>query len=230
MTRKLLGIALGLSMIALAHPASAFVDNTAIILKDKDIEVLEHVRVLKRVVIAPRLELRDLTGAAEAQAFTNQANINNEDNAVPETPPFTEFDPVFVDPEELIGFGWTKEALITGSVNDNTGVTQVNQNAGVFNNQLNQVALGVGFSDGAVALSESALGQWNQHNQTREFNNSRSAQISGSGNMNTGVTMGNQAAGYMANQANMVSVSAVVAAPAATAGLNTVANAITPRF
>lgn len=117
-------------------------------------------------------------------------------------------------------------ASINNSVNDNTGIAQVNQNAGSFNNQLNSVALGLGFTNGAVALAESSLGQWNTNNAISEFNNARTASMAGSVNSNTGVTMGNQAAGHMSNQANMVSISATVAAP--TAG-PTLAN-FTPNF
>jgi hypothetical protein len=78
----------------------------------------------------------------------------------------------------------------------------------VFNNQHNSAALAVGLAPGAVSLAESDLGQWNTGNVTAEVNVARSANINNSGNSNTGIVTGNQAAGYMANQANMVSISA----------------------
>ncbi|MBI3127149.1 MAG: hypothetical protein HYZ11_06065 [Candidatus Tectomicrobia bacterium] len=227
MTRKLLGIALGLSMIALAPPAYAFLDNTAIILKDKDIEVLEHVRVLKRIVIAPRLERRDFTGAAEAQAFTNQANVLNSDDAVPGTPPGdSEFDPISGQPQDLVGFGWLKEALITGSVNANTGIVGVNQDVGNMVNQANNVAFALTTASAAIAHSQADSDQFNLGNEHRHIEvlprnpdgsldlatindpnfGHLKATITGSVNTNSGIVGVNQNAGSMNNQSNTLAL------------------------
>jgi hypothetical protein len=99
-------------------------------------------------------------------------------------------------------------AGISGSVNLNVGVTQVNQNAGVFNNQLNTMSLAFSWNNSAVAMAESDLGQWNSGGAATETNTSRAVGILGSVNNNIGVVMGNQSAGYMGNQANVVSISA----------------------
>jgi len=99
-------------------------------------------------------------------------------------------------------------AGIAGSVIGNIGVVQVNQNAGVFNNQLNSMSLAFSFANSAVALAESDLGQWNSGGQATETNTSRIAAINNSVNGNVGVVMGNQSSGYMGNQANIVSIAA----------------------
>jgi hypothetical protein len=104
--------------------------------------------------------------------------------------------------------GTIHAAQIDGSIRGNIGVVQVNQNAGVFNNQLNSLSLAFSFDGTAVALAESALGQWNTGGQATDVNVSRTASITnGSVSFNQGVVMGNQAAGYMANQGGVVSIS-----------------------
>jgi len=123
----------------------------------------------------------------------------------------------------------TRQALMTGSVNTNTGLTQVNQNAGIFNNQLNSAALALGFNTGlAVALAESDLGQWNTGQKTTEFRTSRVAGMSDSVHDNIGVVMGNQAAGHMANQANKMALSASVQWNAGSNGTAAFVNSLPP--
>jgi hypothetical protein len=123
----------------------------------------------------------------------------------------------------------TRQALMVGSVNHNTGLTQVNQNAGIFNNQLNSVALALGFNTGlAVALAESDLGQWNTGQKTTEFRTSRVAGMSDSVSDNVGIVMGNQAAGHMANQANKMALSASVVWNGGAAGTAAFVNSLPP--
>ena len=104
-------------------------------------------------------------------------------------------------------------ATIDGSINGNTGIVNVNQNAGNMNNQANSEALAVAISLAGVALSEAALGQVNSNPQNEngfpavfEFGVEKTATLSGSLNGNTGVGGVNQAAGNMANQANIFSL------------------------
>jgi hypothetical protein len=99
-------------------------------------------------------------------------------------------------------------SFIANSVNGNIGVVQANQNAGVFNNQLNSMSLAYSFENSGVALSNSDLGQWNSAGTATETNTSRISSMTGSVNLNTGVVMGNQSSAYMGNQANIVSLSA----------------------
>jgi hypothetical protein len=90
-------------------------------------------------------------------------------------------------------------------VNGNTGITQVNQAPGNINNQANGMSLAFTLYNG-IALSDTALGQWNSGQTVTEEGVSKFALISGSVNTNTGVTQVNQAAGVLANQSNVVSL------------------------
>jgi len=99
-----------------------------------------------------------------------------------------------------------RESTITGSINHNVGVTNVNQAAGQMNNQMNATAVAVCL-DGAVALSETDLGQYSIGNQVYETYTTKTASILGSINENRGVTFVNQTSGNMANQGNALSLS-----------------------
>jgi hypothetical protein len=112
-----------------------------------------------------------------------------------------------------------RNALITGSINSNTGVVHVNQSVGNNNNQANGLAIAVGLRPGGgVAIAEADLGQFNTCNVNLESNESngnglqvginKDATITGSVNANTGVIGVNQTAGNMANQANVVAFAA----------------------
>ena len=112
--------------------------------------------------------------------------------------------------------GPNEVASITGSISGNTGIVNVNQNAGNMNNQGNSEALAVAINLAGFALAEAALGQENansgdnQHapfGTVYEYGVQKSASMSGSLNNNTGVGGVNQAAGNMANQANIFSAS-----------------------
>ena len=104
-----------------------------------------------------------------------------------------------------------RRANLVDSVNYNSGVTQVNQNAGVANNQVNSVslALSLGRSGNggttAVALSEADLGQWNIGNKVDETNTIKVGRIVSSVNYNGGITSVNQSTGNMNNQATVIS-------------------------
>jgi hypothetical protein len=104
-----------------------------------------------------------------------------------------------------------RRANIIDSVNGNAGVTQVNQNAGVANNQVNSVSLalslgsGTGLGTTAVAISEADLGQWNIGNKVDELNSIKVNTIRNSINDNGGITSVNQTSGNMNNQASVIS-------------------------
>jgi hypothetical protein len=113
-----------------------------------------------------------------------------------------------------------RDALITGSINENTGVVHVNQATGNNNNQANGLAIAVGLRPGGgVAIAEADLGQFNTCNTVLESNDAgasgdlqvginKDATITGSVNDNTGVIGVNQTVGNMANQANVVALAA----------------------
>lgn len=123
-----------------------------------------------------------------------------------------------------------RDAVITGSIIGNNGVVQVNQSVGQMNNQSNLLALAFSLREGGVAMAEADLGQFNQNNFVGESDGQtlvgdvvtpddvgihKSATIVGSINGNTGIVGVNQAAGNLANQANVVTFAAV-RVPAAT--------------
>jgi hypothetical protein len=99
----------------------------------------------------------------------------------------------------------TRLSSIQGSVNDNAGVTMLNQNSGFASNQYNSATLAVGIQGVAVALADADLGQWNQRNVTIDLSTIRINQIIGSINGNTGITAVNQNSGNFNNQAFMLS-------------------------
>ena len=115
-----------------------------------------------------------------------------------------------------------KSARITDSINRNTGVVHVNESAGNMNNQANALAMAVGFAEGGVAIAESDLGQFNAFNIVNESGEEvddsdvndgfvyKAVSIDNSVNGNTGVIGVNQAAGNLANQANVVSFAVVI--------------------
>lgn len=119
------------------------------------------------------------------------------------------------DPDFISLFGNTvftenipfRVANIEDSVNDNLGVVHVNQSVGNMNNQTNVLTAAISLNAG-VALSESDLGQWSVDNEVQERDVNKTAQILGSINRNQGVTGVNQAAGNMANQANIITLGA----------------------
>jgi hypothetical protein len=98
-----------------------------------------------------------------------------------------------------------RDARIENSVNRNIGFTQVNQASGNINNQANGVSLAFTLYNG-IALSDSALGQWNAGNNVDEQGVSKFSLVSNSVNNNQGVTQVNQTSGVLANQSNTVSL------------------------
>ncbi|QEX21994.1 hypothetical protein FRZ61_19230 [Hypericibacter adhaerens] len=131
-------------------------------------------------------------------------------------------DPNIVDTINLL----FRDAIISGSINSNTGVVQVNQSVGNMNNQANQFVLAVSLlgdsQQGGVALSEADLGQVTTGNYAQESDNvptsddttlvgiNKNTTIENSISFNTGVIGVNQSAGNMSNQANNVSAAVVV--------------------
>jgi len=103
-----------------------------------------------------------------------------------------------------------RQAEITDSIIGNQGLTMVNQATGQMNNQGNAVTIAVSLAAGGVALSEADLGQETSNNVTSESDVVKTTLVNNSVNNNTGVTLVNQAAGNMSNQANNLSLGAAV--------------------
>lgn len=98
-----------------------------------------------------------------------------------------------------------RDALIRGSINNNSGITAVNQAVGNIANQSNAISIAITKGIG-VALSDVALGQFNGRNNVTEDTVFKTAVIARSVNANQGITQVNQTAGVNANQSNVVSV------------------------
>jgi len=150
------------------------------------------------------------TTYAEAEAWVEQDNVRNvvvhledpNDTGVPFNPN-----------RDALGGNRNIVATIANSINGNTGIVGVNQNAGNMANQTNAVAMAVGFGT-VAALSEAALGQENSGNTVTEAGVSKLAYVADSITGNQGVVHVNQSAGNMANQSNVFALSFTVAAPA----------------
>ena len=98
-----------------------------------------------------------------------------------------------------------RAAILQDSVNNNLGITHVNQSPGNMNNQGNTLSLALALAPG-VALSEADLGQANSNNSVFEANVYKTATMNTSVNGNVGVVGVNQSSGNMANQANIVAM------------------------
>jgi len=105
-----------------------------------------------------------------------------------------------------------RDAVITSSVNENLGITNVNQAAGQMANQANVSAIAACLN-GAVALAEADLGQATAISHVYESETTKTASITSSVLLNKGVTFVNQSSGNMANQANNLSLAVALAAP-----------------
>jgi hypothetical protein len=162
-------------------------------------------------------------------SFANsQAHVDQKNGAYNLTNPSTgEFTGIGLGPNTVDAVNLLfRDAVITNSINHNTGIVNVNQAVGNNSNQANNESLAVslltsGTQGGGVALSEADLGQLNTGNHnwesdangvagTEVFGIHKSATIDGSISDNTGIVGVNQSAGNMSNQANNVSAAFVV--------------------
>ncbi len=130
-------------------------------------------------------------GYAEAQAAADQVMTNNEINSI------------------QILF---RDALISGSIQNNSGIVQGNQAVGNMANQANALSGALSLAEPGVALSEADLGQVNgPHESFVEYAVYKTAKLENSIINNTGIVQVNQSSGNNANQANLVAVSAALA-------------------
>lgn len=133
-----------------------------------------------------------------AEAYEQDINILNQ---------AVEVEPVPLDTEPG-GSLANESATITDSIHDNTGVIQVNQNAGNMNNQHNALSAAVG--DAAyTALADAGLDQVNGGNVSYDVNTVKRDRIDGSVNGNTGIVEVNQSVGNMNNQSTIVNIAAL---------------------
>jgi hypothetical protein len=182
---------------AVVGPAWADVTVFVTVDKDKDVFITEHLDKFRTVTINVFGTFFP-DGAAEAEAI---ANVRNEGNTVDDNVGGTS-----------TNFGIERDALIDGSVNNNTGVVGVNQDVGNMVNQANVVAVAVTDTSTAFADAQAAVDQINRNNFSRQEevldvnDPDRTARILGSVNFNSGIVGVNQNAGNMNNQTNAVAL------------------------
>jgi hypothetical protein len=136
------------------------------------------------------------TAFVDSEAFAEQVNVEN-----------------FARQEEFLdcengSCDADRTAEIQNSVNNNTGIVGVNQNAGNNNNQANAIAMAVGLGS-HLALSEAALGQENAFNISIGIETVKTDLIENSILGNSGVVGVNQSVGNNNNQGSVISMSAL---------------------
>ena len=212
------GSALALALLAYSLPASADVEVFASIQKTKDITVTENITITKTVDLTVNALELHYGSAAEADAIVNQENARNRVDSSLE-----QLDANLAD---VNNFGIDLDASITDSINDNTGIVDVNQDVGNMTNQGNQVALAVAVPESGAEASPVVVNSQSEAEQINSDNavwhgedpgsldtedpfvignpdgNNENAVIDGSINDNIGIVNVNQNAGNMNNQAN----------------------------
>jgi hypothetical protein len=99
-------------------------------------------------------------------------------------------------------------ASMTGSMDGNTGVFFVNQNAGNNNQQHNALAAAIG-DNAFTALADAGLHQLNSGNHVYDVNTVKQDTVNGSVNSNTGIVALNQSVGDNNNQATVINVASI---------------------
>ena len=167
-----------------ARTVDSFNDNSGIIQANSDVGNMVNQGNVASVAVTA-----SPTAFADANAAATQ---KNRDNVSRTRVPFLRGE-------------WNKEALIRGSLNDNSGVIHFNQNSGDMNNQLNVTSLSV--AGGSIAaMADSELGQFNTGNRVVDTNTQKRDRIIGSVNGNQGIVNVNQSSGKFNNQATVLSL------------------------
>lgn len=180
-------------VLLLMGVANADVDVYADIDKTKTVTVTEDVDIVKDVDINVDSKIV-VKGAAESDSVLNQKNVHNS-----------------VGADERQGdMANYRSAVISGSVNENKGIVQVNQDTGNMNNQANltSIAVVLGGADN-LANAQADTEQVNAGNNVLAVGNgtlSKGDLILNSINGNSGIVGVNQSVGNMNNQANQVSI------------------------
>jgi hypothetical protein len=105
-----------------------------------------------------------------------------------------------------------KDAYLTDSILDNTGIVQTNQATGHINNQGNVIAIAVddtnGGTNGTGSFTEAqaVVEQANLYSATYTTDSAISAYIDGSINGNKGIVQFNQSSGNINNQHNVIAL------------------------
>ncbi len=210
-----------------ASPAFADVTANLEVTKKKTVLIVQPTSIAKSADL--RVVYRGaLTDAATAQALVNSSNT---DNVVTWS--------VDNDPNDGVNTAGNpadmrivRKALIENSVKDNTGIGQLNQDTGNFANQGNVISGGLDFGKDAFANAEAYAEQITTGNNASHREGPLAprnappidATINGSFSDNSGVFMGNQNAGNVNSQHNVLALAVADSAVWALsdAGLNQV--------
>ena len=187
---------------------------------DKTVTVIETITKVKTVNVVVRANF-EFRHAAESIVVVNQDTRDGVIDTSGGNPNFPFIPPLIPDPG-LAVFNILPHLQLTaeiiGSLNDNSGIVQFNQDSGNTTNQGNTLSAAVAFNAG-LADSMASAQQTTTNNQaisTGPNGTQRYARIIGSGNNNSGALMVNQNVGNGNNQLNAASIavakgSAVVA-------------------
>jgi hypothetical protein len=210
-----------------ASPAFADVTAKLEVTKEKTVLIAQPTSIAKSADL--RVVYRGaLTDAATAQALVNSSNT---DNVVTWSVDNDLNDGVNTagNPSDM---RIVRKALIENSVKDNTGIGQLNQDTGNFANQGNVISGGLDFGKDAFANAEAYAEQITTGNNSFHREGPLAprnappidATINGSFSDNSGVFMGNQNAGNVNSQHNVLALAVADSAVWALsdAGLNQV--------
>jgi hypothetical protein len=141
---------------------------------------------------------------ADAEAYVEQLSTNNSARDV------EDFSSLVDQAPDASGLNLVPliTATLEGSVNTNTGVMMVNQNAGNNNQQHNALAAAIG-ENAFTALADAGLHQVNSGNHSYDVNTVKEDLISNSVDHNIGIVAVNQSVGNNNNQATVVNVASI---------------------
>jgi hypothetical protein len=152
---------------------------------------------------------------AKAEAYVEQLSVNNSSRNVENGDPTSPGNNLILNTQYDNGLTPDQgyflpqiSADIDGSINNNTGVFFVNQNAGNNNQQHNALAAAVG-DNAFTALGDAGLHQLNSGNHVYDINTVKQDTINNSVNFNSGIVAVNQSSGDNNNQATVINVAAI---------------------
>lgn len=220
--RKILAL-VAMVIMATVGIALADVSVTGTVNKDKTVTVEETVSIDKTVEINVDVTA-SVNQASEADSLLNQSNASNE-----------------VSSKEKVGYDQIyRTAVITGSVKNNTGIVNLNQEGGNSINQANLINAAISWSEGkgvsGFANAQASMEQVNNDNVIEAVENylagpQKQSLISDSIIGNAGMINVNQSVGNMVNQANQIVLAvaseAVVALSEADLGQSLTRNSVT---
>lgn len=197
--KKLLGTTAAGAIAAVAIAGAASADNFVYWNTYKDKYVNIYVDTYKNFDIDVQVSLyADATGSAQASSLVNALIEGNSVNGI----------------DGVFDMDMNRKASTDNSMNDNTGIGQVNQDAGNFNNQGNVASVAWNKAGDDVTMAEAYAEQNSYGNRARHSeafpapvsNPDIASSLTNSLLYNTGVYHFNQGAGNGNNQHNVLAL------------------------